>query len=170
MTFDPVRHHRRSIRLPGFDYSAGGTFFITICAEDRRCLFGAVIDGEMHLNDAGRVVDASWRALPSLHPSISTDVLQIMPNHLHGVLRLTACDHLSLADVIRRLKTFTTTRYINGVRRHGWARFRGRLWQRDYFEHVVRNDRELESIRDYVAGNPSHWGTDPDNPAAARGG
>jgi REP element-mobilizing transposase RayT len=168
MSYDPDVHHRRSIRLPGFDYSGGGTFFVTICVDGRECLFGDVIDGEMHPNGAGRMIDANWRKLPSLHPAVALDAFQLMPNHLHAVVLLTACPDMSLWDLMRRFKSFTANRYVEGVRSEGWTRPREHLWQGDYYEHVVRDDRSLESIREYIAANPANWTSDPDNPTVWR--
>jgi len=86
MTYDPNKHHRRSIRLRGHDYSGGGVYFITICAQDKKCLFGRVAEGEMILNEAGRTIQRVWEDLPQRFPTVVLDVFQLMPNHLHGIL------------------------------------------------------------------------------------
>ena len=88
MPYDPGRHHRRSIRLRGYDYTSAGAYFITICAHRRECLFGEVVDGVMRLNVYGRVVDACWQAIPDHFPHVMLDVYVIMPNHVHGIIAI----------------------------------------------------------------------------------
>jgi REP element-mobilizing transposase RayT len=88
MVYDPQLHHRRSIRLRGYDYAGGGAYFVTICTEARKFVFGEVIEGEMFLNEAGRLVQKTWDSLPERFRSLVLDVFQIMPNHLHGVFVL----------------------------------------------------------------------------------
>ena len=89
MPYDPNRHHRRSIRLKGYDYSQAGAYFITICTQDRACLFGKVVNGEMRLNDAGRMVLAEWNMLPERFPHVVLDAFVVMPNHVHGIVVIT---------------------------------------------------------------------------------
>jgi len=89
MPYDPTRHHRRSIRLKGYDYSQAGAYFVTICTQDRACLFGKVVNGEMRLNDAGRMVLAEWNMLPERFPHVVLDAFVVMPNHVHGIVVIT---------------------------------------------------------------------------------
>jgi REP element-mobilizing transposase RayT len=89
MRFDPDRHHRRSLRRPGYDYAQAGAYFITVCALDRACLFGQVVDGEMRLNAAGVMVERWWIELEKKFPGIKTDIYVVMPNHFHGIIILT---------------------------------------------------------------------------------
>ena len=89
MPYDPNRHHRRSIRLKGYDYSQAGAYFITICTQDRACLFGKVVNGEMRLNDAGHMVLAEWNMLPERFPHVVLDAFVVMPNHVHGIVVIT---------------------------------------------------------------------------------
>ena len=86
MKYDPQKHHRRSIRLKGYDYSQGGAYYVTIVAQNRACLFGEVVDGEMQLNEAGKMLQAEWEALPQRFPNIELDEFIVMPNHFHGVV------------------------------------------------------------------------------------
>lgn len=203
MTYDPHKHHRRSIRLKGYDYSRMGAYFVTIVTQGRECLFGQVVDGEMRLNDAGRMVQAVWDQLPVFYPGVQVDAFIVMPNHIHGIIVLTghpvgagprACPDnvpketgqprgtrqpqetgqprgvaptLSLPDVVHRFKTMTTKRYADGVKTMGWQPFVGRLWQRNYYEHVIRNDGSLNHIREYIANNPLGWESDRENPDVA---
>lgn len=195
VAYDPERHHRRSIRLRGYDYSAKGAYFVTICTQDRACLFGEVTDGEMRLNAAGRMAHGTWDELPSFYRGIVVDAFVVMPNHIHGIIALVgwniktmvgagpcACPDdaetqddgqpqgiaptLSLADVVHRFKTLTTKRYVDGVKQHGWPAFTGRLWQRNYYEQVVRSKSSWNRVRNYIAHNPRHWESDRENPGA----
>ena len=198
MRFDPERHHRRSIRLKGYDYTQPGAYFITICTQDRAYLFGEVVDGEMRLNNAGRMVQDVWNDLPTFYPGVQTDAFIVMPNHIHGIIILVgagpracpnpgprACPNpgcpdemgqprdmgqprgvaptMSLPDVVHRFKTMTTKRYIDGVKQFGWTPFRGRLWQRNYYEHIIRNEESLNRIREYILTNPMRWTLDREN-------
>ena len=86
------KSNRRSIRLPGYDYSKTGTYFVIICAKDRECLFGDIVNREMVLNSAGRMVESVWNELPKFYPRVSTDAFQIMPNHIHGIIVITRSD------------------------------------------------------------------------------
>ncbi len=209
--YDPTRHHRRSIRLQGYDYSQAGAYFVTICTQNRAFLFGEIADGRMVLNDAGRMVKTVWDEIPQYYPGIDIDACQIMPNHIHGIIILVgagpracpvtpgprACPMitgpvpapqpqrptptarswgqsrnttgagLSLPDVVHRFKTMTTKRYIDGVKQYGWPRFNARLWQRNYWEHVVRHENELNRIRRYIMANPAKWASDRINPDGA---
>jgi len=84
--YDPQKHHRRSIRLQGYDYSRPGAYFLTICTHNRKCLFGKIVDGEMVLNDAGQMIVTVWNEIPQYYPGVGVDVFQIMPNHIHGII------------------------------------------------------------------------------------
>ncbi len=86
MNYDPDRHHRRSIRLRTYDYCRAGVYFVTICAHDRECLFGEIADGEMRLNDAGRMIQSVWDESPPHYAGIDTDAFIAMPNHIHGII------------------------------------------------------------------------------------
>jgi len=175
--------NRQSQRRSGYDYSLPGHYFVTVCTTDRRCVFGTVDDGRMVLNDAGRMVNQIWADIPRHYPGIGVDIAQVMPNHIHGGVVIDTvgagpCARpndqpengrprgaaptqvLSLSDVIERFKSLTTTRYIGGVRDAGWRPFHGRLWQRNYHDHIVRNDQELARIREYIRNNPADWESD----------
>jgi putative transposase len=169
-------HNRRSIRLQGYDYSQAGAYFVTICTQSRKCLFGDIVDGKMQLNDAGRMIQQRWDEIPKHYPGIDTDEVVIMPNHIHGIIVIVgagprACPglgqpqgvaptRLSLPDVVHRFKSITTKRYTDGVKQTGWLPFPGKLWQRNYWEHVVRNEQEMDLIRQYIHNNPAQWELD----------
>ena len=222
MAFNPKVHHRRSIRLRGYDYSRNGAYFITVCAQNRACLFGEIQHDEMILNDAGWMIQRVWDEIPSHYTGVKTDAFIIMPNHIHGIIFLVgagpcacpgscacpngqpktgqpqgiaptgngpcacpngqpqigqprggaptgnghrACHNgmqtvLSLPDVVHRFKTMTTKRYSDGVKQRGWPPYPKKLWQRNYWEHIVRNENESDRIREYIVNNPATWNQD----------
>ena len=175
----PERRNRRSVRLKGYDYAGAGAYFVTICVQNRECLFGRIADGQMVLNDAGMMIQTVWNEIPPHYPGIEIDASVVMPNHIHGIIVIVGAaprgrpvdgqpqgvaPTLSLPDVVHRFKTMTTKRYADGVKQYGWRRFNGKLWQRNYYEHIIRSDDELNSIREYIAINPAQWALDRENP------
>ncbi|HTG34847.1 MAG TPA: transposase [Thermoanaerobaculia bacterium] len=170
MRYDPDKHHRQSIRLKGYDYSLSGAYFVTLCVQHRECLFGDVIGVILQANDAGQMVERWWRELTRKFPTVSMDEFVVMPNHLHGVLILQrsqvsqGSESSPLGTVMDWFKTMTTNEYIRGVKNHGWKNFPRRLWQRDYFDRIIRDQNEIEMIREYIRRNPSQWSQDPENP------
>ncbi|MBI5694462.1 MAG: transposase [Nitrospirae bacterium] len=174
MKFNPDIHNRRSIRLKDYDYAKKGLYFITIVTQYRECLFGEVIDGHMKLNDSGHAVLSVWDDIPVHYPGAELDTCVIMPNHLHGIVVLNVgagpCARpgfLSLPDVMQRFKSMSTHRYKQGVIEENWRVFPGRLWQRGYYERIIRNNDELQPIREYIHDNPRMWATDEENPTIA---
>lgn len=179
MGYVPGIHHRRSIRLRDYDYAAVGAYFVTVCAQGRECLFGGIVDGAMVLNDAGRMVEGWWAKLPEVFINVSVDSSIVMPNHFHGIVVLVgaaprvrpldltnkgAHAGAPLQRVVQWFKTMTTNAYIRGAKEHNWSPFPGRLWQRNYYERIIRNDTELNAIREYIATNPQRWADDEENP------
>ncbi|MBI5414647.1 transposase [Candidatus Peregrinibacteria bacterium] len=275
--YNPEIHHRRSIRLQGYDYSQNGAYFITICVQNRECVFGEIKNGEMFLNDAGKMVQLIWEEIPEFYRGIEIDAFQIMPNHIHGIIviqhecstvgagpracpeiedarpkiidtcpediriyhgNIHACRDvvrvyreisdvhinefgifhdiigkpqniigqsqningqpqnaigqsqnitgqpqnaigqsqnitgqrqgvapteskiLSLPDIVHRFKTMTTKKYTDGVKNNNWQPFSGKLWQRNYHEHIIRDEISLEKIREYIINNPYNWDED----------
>lgn len=191
MAYDPDKHHRRSIRLKGYDYSQAGAYFVTIVTQDRACVFGDVVGDEVRLNDAGRMTAAAWEGLPVRFPTVDVDAFVVMPNHVHGIVLLESArveaplvgalppaDGVNapaggattrvaptLGGVIGAFKSVVTVDYVRGVRAGAWPPFRGRLWQRNYYEHVVRGVGDLDRIRRYIAENPLRWQVDAENPS-----
>jgi REP-associated tyrosine transposase len=161
---------RRSLRLRDYDYASDGAYFITICTHLRSCLFGSVVDGEMDLNAAGQSIHDAWDELANL-PGVELDLMVVMPNHLHGIVVLPGTDgdrqgssRVTLSSVVQRFKSETTVRYIRGVKQDGWPRFSKTLWQRNYYEHVIRDDDDLIRIQEYILTNPLSWYLDRENP------
>jgi REP element-mobilizing transposase RayT len=172
MTDNRDRHHRRSLRLAAYNYAAPGAYFITLCSWKRASLFGEIVGGEMQVNEFGRVTSACWGAIPRHFDAVTVDAFVVMPNHVHGVVFIGGQDHLiandqqfgrpaagSLSTIVRSFKSAVTKR-VNELRNTPALP----VWQRNYYEHVIRNDDELTRIREYVAPNPLAWELDRENP------
>ena len=243
----PTSRGRRSLRLRSDDYAQAGAYFVSITVQERLCLFGDVIDEEMHLNEPGHMAHRVWRELPHRFPTIEMDQFVVMPNHLHGIVLIdqpppTQPDDIrvrsprvgtspagarssvgaplvgaqdldlptterssvgaplvgaqdldpptterfsvgaplvgahrpaapgpadplvALGDVIGAYKSLTTVEYTRSVKTRNWPPFPGRLWQRNYYEHVVRTDESLLKISEYILYNPRLWAFDLENP------
>lgn len=156
---------RKRLRLPDYDYASEGMYFITICTDGMRCIFGNIVGAqraapaEMQLNQYGKIVESVWQSLPE-HHSVILDYFQIMPNHVHFIVELTGDSALS--TVIRSFKA-EITKQIHRLPRVGHARPL-QIFQRNFYEHVIRNDRELFQIRQYIENNPESWELDEENP------
>ena len=176
MYYDPEKRRRRSTRLPGYDYAQPGAYFVTLCVQQRECLLGEIESAGMACNEAGAMIEMWWRELPRKFPACSGDAFVVMPNHMHGIIvidELAGADarhkdahtSASLPRIVQWFKTMTTNAYIRGVDERGWMPFARRLWQRNYYEHIVRDEIDLNRIREYILNNPLNWEDDPDNPA-----
>lgn len=178
MKYDRDKHHRRSIRLKEYDYRQFGAYFVTVCTQNRACLFGAVAAGEMQLNNAGEISKATWNELPARFPSVGLDAFVVMPNHIHGVIIVGAqfiapsdgfgtaaidqgvMNHApTLGEMMRAYKAVST----RSIRQAGTPDF---AWQRNYYEHVIRDEESLNRIRQYIHDNPARWEFDRENPVA----
>ena len=147
---------------------------MTICTQNRMCIFGDIVNGEMRVNDIGRVAQLLWDEIPAHFPEVETDAWVVMPNHVHGVLVITrgGATHASplhapsgppkrsLGAIVGSYKS-AVSKHINLSRRTPGAP----VWQRNYYDHVIRNDADLNRIREYIAGNPARWHEDRENPA-----
>lgn len=179
---DEKRNRRRSIRLPEFDYARHGPFFVTLCVKNRKCIFGAVADGQMQLNRFGQIIEDEWIHTAELRPETVFDAYVVMPNHFHGIVSVLNAEaerlgrvgahsraplrrqSRSLGSLIAQFKA-TTARLINLLRGTPGAS----IWQRNYYEHIVRDERDLERIRDYIAANPARWEEDGYHPSRLSG-
>jgi REP element-mobilizing transposase RayT len=153
---------RKSLRLPNYDYSQAGAYFVTICTADKISLFGDIVEGEMQLNELGKIVREELLQTGKMRPNVDLDSFVIMPNHLHMILFFHETEDgnkSNLGSVIRGIKA-TTNRRVNEARHTTKAA----VWQRNYFERVVRNDDELAKIRQYIESNPLKWELDSENP------
>jgi REP element-mobilizing transposase RayT len=220
--YDPARHHRRSIRLRGYDYTQAGAYFITICTQGRECLFGEVADDEMHLNEYGRIVRDVWFDLPNHVSNVVLDAFVVMPNHVHGIVVIVNGDVVGvgvdgadsvgagsvgagphpaptvtttttaepaptattttpaptttaeptptptkrhgLPEIVRQFKTFSARRINEHRGTTGTP-----VWQRNYYEHIIRDDASLNRIRQYILNNPIKWALDKENPVLGAG-
>jgi len=168
--YDPSKHHRRSIRLKGYEYTQAGAYFVTICVQGRECVLGEVVGGQMQLNDWGCVAEECWMWLADQYPYVTLDASVIMPNHLHGIIvvddgrggsRTAPTTRKPLGRLVGAFKTVSTKR-INEMRGTPGAVF----WQRNYWEHIIRNDADLARIREYIQNNPARWMEDQLHPDA----
>ena len=176
-------HHRRSIRARGYDYSEPGAYFVTICVNQHKCLFGEIRNGVIGLNEAGCMILQWWNELPNKFSTAQTDESIVMPNHFHGVIVITVGATLcgrpnplqyangrphrgapTLGNIVDWFKTMTTNEYIRGVKKHSWPRFAGRFWQRNYYDHIIRDDADLLRVRQYILDNPAAWELDENHP------
>jgi putative transposase len=180
---------RDSLRLPNYDYADVGVYFVTLCTHERQCLFGAINDGTMRLTDLGDIAQACWLAIPSHFQQVFLDTFVMMPNHIHGIIKIgkrinvgtsyarpgakratQASPSLStrtsplrnvggLGTIIGSFKS-AVSRRVNAV----VPEFRDPLWQRNYYEHIIRSESSLRAIREYIMNNPAQWELDRENP------
>lgn len=161
MVFHQHSPHRKTIRLQDYNYAENGLYFITICIQDRLCLLGEIIDNQMYLNNAGKMIDYWYKELASHFPNIQCREYVIMPNHIHFIIQIEYRSELvSLFDVIYWFKTMTTNHYIRQVKTSSWQSFNRKLWQRSYYEHIIRNDKSYREIVQYMENNPYNWQSD----------
>lgn len=180
MKYDPNKHHRRSIRLKGYDYTSPGMYFITVCTHQRQCLFGAIVDGEMELNDFGQIAVDCWQQIPKHFPKVCLDRFIVMPDRIHSILVIIdndmdmamSCPYEarfglpiagSLPTILGSFKSATTKR-IN-ISRNSPG---NPVWQRNYYENIIRDSAALLKIREYIQTNPLLWHLDslhPNNPS-----
>jgi putative transposase len=164
---------RQSPRLPEYDYSRQGAYFVTVCVQNREGLLGEVHTGEMRLNEAGIAVGRWWKELERKFPAIKIDEYYVvMPNHFHGIVIIPEPSgyrleggHVGppLQRIIQWFKTMTTNEYVHGVKELGWTSFKGHLWQRSFYDHIIRSDEALNRIREYIQNNPQRWDLDREN-------
>jgi putative transposase len=181
MTYNPDIHHRRSIRLKGYDYSQVGAYYFTICCHQRRCLLGEIISGIMRPNIAGATVEAVWHKLPRHFPFIELDAFVIMPNHVHGIIVIIEHQNNipnhqllspqtnpqtsfpngttpgSLGAILQNFKSVSSRR-VNRLTRNS-----GTIWQSNYHEEIIRNEQAYNNIRRYIIENPLNWEDDEEN-------
>jgi putative transposase len=197
--YNPEIHHRRSIRLKGYDYSRSGAYFITICTRNRECLFGEIENREMRLNEFGDIVQTCWKWLGHQYEYVGIDQFVVMPNHVHGILILNHGDqHVgavrepplqqpplqqpplqqpplrssqsgqsalpvkprkSIGRLIGAYKT-VSSKQINQIRGTPGMP----VWQRNYYEHIIRDDQDYKCIAEYIMNNPLKWEMDENYP------
>jgi REP element-mobilizing transposase RayT len=153
---------RKSLRLAEYDYSTAGYYFVTICVHGKRCLLGEVIKDVVHLNGAGRMIASIWLDMPRRIGQVSLDSFVVMPNHIHGIV--ISEKGIALSRVIQAFKSISTNEYIRGVHQYGWEKFDSTFWQRSFYDHVIRNDKDLIRVQEYIVNNPVAWALDEENP------
>ncbi|HEX9995726.1 MAG TPA: hypothetical protein VGB45_01175 [Abditibacterium sp.] len=171
VTLFRMRHERKIIRLREFDYRNNGAYEVTICVHERRLAFGRIEHGEMRLHAFGHIAQERWLAIPSHHPNVVLDEFIVMPNHIHGILFLEGDTPPTLEEEIE-LRQFGQPQsgslgtvigsFKSGVTRQIVER-RGnktRVWQPRFYEHIIRNDRDLQLQREYIRDNPAKWPDD----------
>jgi len=165
--FETPLPQRKSTRLRGYDYAAPNWFFVTICVASRRPILGEIVGTEMRLSGFGRIVERTWLQLPNFYGSISLENFVVMPNHVHGIVvngearptsELPQPCRYSLSEIMRGFKSMSA-REINRHVPEPRA-----LWQRGFYEHIIRDDADLARIREYIDTNPVAWANDPENP------
>jgi REP element-mobilizing transposase RayT len=186
MTFNPDIHHRRSIRLRDYDYDSCGAYFVTMCTHERECLFGGIAGDVMELSAAGRKVAEVWNGLSGRFPHVMTDEFVVMPNHVHGIIFIVGAPlaapcffsefqskHQGAASsaptptpnaptlgqimrVFKSLSAISVNRILDRTERP--------LWQRNFYERIVRDEDELAGVREYIRFNPLKWPDDTENP------
>jgi len=184
-----VTKNRRSIRLQGYDYSQAGAYFVTICTQNKECLFGEIENGKMRLNDAGKMARKYWDDIPAHFPNVTPDVFVVMPNHIHGILFIADAPvgAKNVSPIQPHKRPHGTSKTIGSVIRgfkigvtkwmrqsHGRNIFRPNnlhvVWQRNYYEHIISNNDEMNRISEYVINNPVQWDMDWENPTASMTG
>jgi len=169
---DAREHQRRSTRLRGYDYSQSGAYFVTVCVQNRQSVFGKVTNGRMILTEAGHMVEEEWLKTPAVRPQVQLDEFVVMPNHFHGIIMIrneptivgathrvapTGPTAGSVGAMMTQFKSIATKR----MRALGHSSF---AWQRNYYEHIVRDEDSLNRIREYILTNPLRWDLDRENP------
>ncbi len=148
---------RRSVRLPNFDYSARSWYFVTLCIQDKVCRLGKVVGDRVFFSPLGHVVNWEWLKLRSRYPNIELDEYVVMPNHAHFILRMGGREDRAptLGKIVAYYK-YQTTKQFNQSTSYPFPK----LWQRNYYEHIVRDNTDPERIRRYIRNNPAHWTID----------
>ena len=164
---------RKSPRLRGYDYRLAGAYFVTVCTHNRACVFGQVLDGEMRVNALGEIATACWTEIPTHFPLADLDVFVVMPNHVHGIIVIDTTPSVteppavsahsgatagSLGAVVGSFKSAVTRAWRQTVDANNAV-----LWQQRYHDRIIRNERELNAIRQYILANPACWAEDEFN-------
>lgn len=193
--FDPQKHHRRSIRLKGYDYSQEGAYYVTIVTWQREFLFGEIVNQEMMLSPYGEIVQKWWEEIPVHFLNVETGAFVIMPNHIHGIIyileerrgtvpvpkddgEITISQNDEMVGVIQGGGTpplrrptlgqiiayfkYQSTKEMNKADNTGTVT---KFWQRNYYEHIIRDETDLQNKTDYIESNPLLWDEDDENPA-----
>lgn len=182
MIFNPDIDHRRSIRLQGYDYSQSGAYFITLCTKDRSCYFD-------QFEQLRSIVELQWQNIPERFPDVEVDEYVIMPNHVHGIIvigRDAPCGYPeqdvtgflqqgrklpkgahTLGDIVGAFKSLCANAWLRTIKTDNLDAI-GKFWQSNYYEHIIRNEEEMDRIRQYISDNPLKWEQDWENPMVSK--
>lgn len=174
MKYNPDIHHRRSIRLKGYDYAQAGLYFVTICCQNRAHLYGKITDGKMILNDAGQFAQKCWTEIPDHFPNTQLHEHIIMPNHIHGIIEIVCADDVRANDYSPQRRPSSPSKTIGSIIRGykigvtKWFRENQidkfpvgqSVWQRNYWEHIIRDEKSYHNIAEYIISNPLKWDND----------
>lgn len=179
--FNPQTHHRRSIRLKEYDYSNAGAYFVTIVTWQREFLFGEIVNGEMKLSRYGEIVQKWWNEIPVHFANVETGAFVVMPNHIHGIVFILERRGTvsvpdgntggetpplrtpTLGQILAYFK-YQSTKEMNAVENTGTVT---KFWQRNYYEHIIRSESDLQNKTEYIEANPMLWDEDHENPVNA---
>jgi REP element-mobilizing transposase RayT len=182
--YNPDKHHRRSVRLQGYDYAQNGAYFVTICAYNREYVFGEIVGETMRLNASGEIVQEEWLRTPLIRPEVELDIFVVMPNHFHGIVvirddvvgahgRAPLQPTVQSGSLHRAPKSLSSlmagfksaaTKHINELRDTPGAP----VWQRSFYDRIIRNEEGLNKARQYIENNPARWAYDEENPLNIR--
>ena len=173
MPLDRYLYSRPNLRLTGYDYSQNGAYFLTICTYDRECLLGDIVNGEMRLNESGEIVKSEWIRTSSIRQEIVLDCYAVMPNHFHAIVFVRGGDRpvaatnnasgprpRSIGSFVAGFKS-SVTKHVNEIRKTPGIP----VWQQNYYEHIIRDDDDLNRILEYIENNPARWAEDEENPS-----
>ena len=179
MKYNPAIHHRRSIRLKGYDYSKEGMYFNTICCDCRKCWFGNIENEIMILNEYGKIADHKWNDLPNRFLNIELGEFRIMPNHMHDIIMIQSSDsgsgvspdhtnptktntiNKTVGDMVGAYKSIVAVKCLAIFKMQNQKM--GKLWQRNYYEHIIRDEQSFNNISSYIIYNPKNWQHDKFN-------
>jgi len=159
--------NRKTNRLKNYDYTQPNYYYLTICSQHHLTLFGTITEDKMKLNPAGKMLKKWIEKLPQKFSEIDCEEYIIMPNHLHIIIQIktTKKDYKpSIRKITQWYKTMTTNEYIRNIKNQEWKPFKEKLWQRNYYEHIIRNEQSLQNIKKYIQENPIKWKEDKYNP------
>jgi len=176
MPYPNTYRRKNSLRLNNYDYSKQGLYFLTLCVQNHLNLYGHVENQNMVCNPAGQMVYKWYDELENKFPSIQCNDAIVMPNHFHCIIEILDANNVrasqrgrpdgnmqtdaGIPTIMEWFKTMTPNEYIRSVKQHNWTRFDGKLWQRSYYDHIIRNNESYERIRNYIINNPQKWDID----------
>ena len=161
MKYNPNSHNRHSLRLQGYDYAQAGAYFITPCVVAKAHLFGEIEDGKMCYNAFGNIAYEVWQFMPERYKHIELGEFVIMPNHTHHILIINSNDNQkTLSDIVGAYKSLVIHHCLEYIKENDLGIQLGNVWQRNYHDHIIRNERSYDIISNYIVNNPMNWDKD----------